>query len=420
MAEDFIMRENNFKKIYFAFLIFISFTACSTNDGREPSTAEWTFMVYLDADNDLSPYASGDLSEMMAIGSTEKVNIIVQHDGYQSPAFRYKVEKGWLNTITELGEPNMASAATISEFIDFSVKNYPAKKYAFILWDHGQGWKSILSDWDNNGYRSAPLNNHIVAEGIKDSGLFIDVLGVDACAMATIEAAYEFSSTASFMVSSQELVKIKGWDYYDLLARLNANPGMTPEELSIEAVESFRSQAESSGLHEQTLSAINLTYISDVVEAVNSLAGFLYETISDPEIQAQMRDARDNVQEFDPIIDANTYVDLYDLGILLEGEKSNVAKAVGNAVISEYHGSERPNANGLSIAFFNVPKIYDQSKFLSLSLYDPDYINLEKKRENPVAFLDETIWGNLLDAFYSAQYPEIYTEMKTWKYYQRL
>lgn len=43
-------------------------------------------MVYLDADNNLDPYATYSLSLMEEVGSTRKVNVVVLWDGLYQPA----------------------------------------------------------------------------------------------------------------------------------------------------------------------------------------------------------------------------------------------------------------------------------------------------------------------------------------------
>jgi hypothetical protein len=50
-----------------------------------PTTAAWTFMVYMDGDNNLEPFALGDFLEMASVGSTSNVNVVVELD--RSPAF---------------------------------------------------------------------------------------------------------------------------------------------------------------------------------------------------------------------------------------------------------------------------------------------------------------------------------------------
>ncbi len=421
-------------KILFVLLCSVLISACggsssgTQNTPSQSTGAAWTFMVYMDADNDLDPYSSSDLAEMMSVGSNQKINIIVQYDGYQKPAYRYKVDKGVLTKIAELNEPDMANPETLRQFISSTVKSYPAEKYALILWNHGNGWKSsspkstasILVDWDNNGKNSSSLANSLVAKAIADSGVMIDLLGVDACIMATVEAAYEFRNIARYLVASQELVSVNGWNYKDILSKLSLNPDITPENLAILSVESYKALAESLSLPNQTMSAIKLSEIQAVASAADSMVKSIKPKMTDLTVVAAIEKARTEVQEFDPYIDANTYIDLADFAKKLEGPSSAVASAIKNAVIANYSGKERPAANGLSIAFFNLPKIYESSMFLKMSLYDKDYINLSASRLSAVSFLDATSWGALLDSYYSAKYSDIYSKMQSWSVRQAL
>ena len=44
------------------------------------STAEWTIMVFLNGDNNLESFGLTDYREMIQVGSSEKVNVVVQFD----------------------------------------------------------------------------------------------------------------------------------------------------------------------------------------------------------------------------------------------------------------------------------------------------------------------------------------------------
>jgi len=44
------------------------------------ATAEWTILVYMDADNNLEDAGIADFLEMARVGSTSLVNIVVQFD----------------------------------------------------------------------------------------------------------------------------------------------------------------------------------------------------------------------------------------------------------------------------------------------------------------------------------------------------
>ena len=65
-----------------------------TNDG---GGAEWTFMTYI-SDSDLEYFAIEDMVEMERVGSTDKVNIVVQidrWDGYDKPDWNDDSNGDW-------------------------------------------------------------------------------------------------------------------------------------------------------------------------------------------------------------------------------------------------------------------------------------------------------------------------------------
>lgn len=116
--------------------------------------AEWTFMVFLNGDNNLEPDAIQDFQEMAAVGSTPKVNVVVQFDrtpggsteyGDWTQTLRFRVTRGMTPTtsgaVRDIGEVNMGDGNVLKDFIQWTRLKYPAKKYMLVIWDHGQGWR---------------------------------------------------------------------------------------------------------------------------------------------------------------------------------------------------------------------------------------------------------------------------------------
>lgn len=417
----FLFRSNTTIRLKLCFYICTSLlflTACG-NSGD--SNARWTFMVYMDADNNLSSTAPNDLNEMKAVGSSGDVNIIVQCDTPGGTTKRYKVEKGGLTLLSELGEQDMAKADTLRKFVTYGAQNFPADHYALILWDHGNGWKSprlpsqkraIFIDQDNR--TNTFLSNFYVAQAIKDgaqaAGIKIDILGIDACIMATIEAAYEFRNAAGILVASQELEQSAGWDYNDLLGRLSANPGMTPSELAINMVNSYKQYVESPayGFGDQTISAISLgSGMETLAKEIDALAISLKGEMDNPSTRDStltlITNSLKTVQEFDLVTSPGTYVDLYDFSRLLEGQNNPVQAALGSVVIAEYHGNNRPNANGLSIVFYDLPVAQQYS------VYDPDYKNFDQTtgQGSRIGFINDYSWDEMMHSYFSYQYPQM-------------
>jgi hypothetical protein len=404
------------------FLLVIS--SCSSSGGGTPVTGnKWTVMIYLDADNDLGPSSKFNLNQMEAVGSTQNVTVIVQLDTYGGTTKRYKVEKGSLTLLEDMGELDMSAGATLQNFVSSSVHAYPADHYALILWDHGQGWKgdsqtkvakSMFNDYDNGNY-STFLSNYYIAAALadaqSDTGIKLDIIGIDACVMSVIEAAYEFRNVADIFVASQELVALSGWDYTDLLTRLVNNPLMTPVALSKAMVESFKNYYSNSSYTDQTLAALALNKkyssdgVSDIVtlaRAVNDLALRLTADMADSGTRAAtlqlITNSRAAIQEFDGI-----YVDLVDFSRRLDGDNSPVEQEFNKIMLNEYHGTFWTNAHGLSILFF------DRSSPDDTSLYDPDYRNFnpDTGTGSHLAFINEFNWDEMMHTYFSLQYPDL-------------
>ena len=242
--------------------------------GEQPSQQyQWVFAVYLDADNNLDSYGVSDLDEMKQVGSTNDVLIIALVDRAQSGAAIYRVDSGALTLLEDLGEVNMGDPNTLKYFVDYMFNNYQAEHYALILWDHGGGWVGACWDDSNN-------NDHLTLDEIQQalSGHHIDLIGFDACLMATIETAYELKDYADVLVASEETEPGDGWPYDTILSALTQTPTMTPQELGKTIVEKYIAYYGTSG--SQTMAAIDLTKITDVAQALDQLAKALADGLS--------------------------------------------------------------------------------------------------------------------------------------------
>ena len=121
--------------------------------------ADWTILSYLSADNDLEKNALCDINEMENAGPGPNINMIIQLDRPQSgyndgvnnfgEAVRIKIQKDkdpvkiGSPIVSRLGNINSGDPKTLSDFIEWGVKNYPAKRYILTVWSHGSGWKTI-------------------------------------------------------------------------------------------------------------------------------------------------------------------------------------------------------------------------------------------------------------------------------------
>ena len=126
-------------------LVFsLVFVLCTEVDAAKRNPKEWTFMIFMNADNNLDQSAVKDLKEMRAKGgSNEFMDIVVMVDREKGPAATYYVTGGKLELIKDHGEVDMGDYKVYTNFIKSAIKKYPAKHYCSIIWNHGTGWKAI-------------------------------------------------------------------------------------------------------------------------------------------------------------------------------------------------------------------------------------------------------------------------------------
>ena len=127
----------------------------------------WLVMLYLDADDEIiEEYINFSLNEAELVGSSEQVQIVAQLDRFEGgfagdgdwkTAKRFYVTQDTdlsaigSEELADLGEVNMADPDTLTEFVIWSMENYPADKYVLILSDHGGGYTGGWSDQSAGG-----------------------------------------------------------------------------------------------------------------------------------------------------------------------------------------------------------------------------------------------------------------------------
>lgn len=262
-----------------------------TFDTSDVAGAEWTFMVYMNGDNDLEPWALADMNEMEMVGSNDQINIVVQidrspdyteDDGDWSGARRYLVEADTAKrairspVLDELGEVDSGIPETIADFALWGMESFPAKRYALVLWDHGTGWgvradpersKGISDDYSSKSELSvADGDLSELLASVTSGGKKLDMLGLDACTMQMWEVAWGVEPYADVMVGSQDYEDLTGWAYDRFLADLVADPSMEAAELGSAIALRFHE------IPDSTQSVIDLSYLPALTTALDDVA----------------------------------------------------------------------------------------------------------------------------------------------------
>ncbi len=215
--------------------------------GTAAAPSNWTVLVYLDGDNSLESWAKMNVEQMEQVGSTSDVKIVAQFDrGSQSTQNSYgnffpswygcrrgdhqRPQRPWPGIFFVVrihGDVDMGSSATLTNFIQWAVTNYPANHYLLDLWDHGDGIGGVCEDDSSDSM----LSLSDVRQAIASAGTHMDVIGFDACLMAMTETADEIQSSGDVMVASEEIIPAAGWPYNTWLADLSAHAGWTASQV---------------------------------------------------------------------------------------------------------------------------------------------------------------------------------------------
>ena len=368
----------------------------------------WTLMLYVAADNNLAPVVGSVLANLKASEADQGVTVVAQVGLPGVTRKRYWIRPQGLWTLEDLGDLNMASGGALQDFVAYGAATFPAEHYALVLWGHGDGWKGILNDVDH-GVQD-PLSHVTVAAAIHAAGVSLAILGADACNIGTLEAAYQYRNAAAILVGSQEYVQGNGWDYQDLLARMEADPDMAPEALAGQMVASYQAYVESPayGFQDQTMAAMRLgPPMAGLGQAVGALADALGQQEADPQAEpaalAALTRARNQAQPVYQAFSPGTYVDLKDFCDQLpaSAQAAQVTAALASDLIADYHGTSLPRASGLSIVFYDPPQA------LAFGVYDLNYAPYDPAAGtgSQLDFLNQFSWPEMMYTYIKAANP---------------
>jgi len=254
-------------------------------------TKDWTVMVYMDGDNSLESFAVINTDQLELVGSDANVNFVVLIDTMTGPADLLYIENGQSVSVGEkYGYPmevNMADPAVLEQFIEIGVQDFPAEKYAVVLWDHGGGWRGIC--WDDTTLELTGVDDCITmtemrdafAGAYKETGEVIDMVGFDACLMAMPEVSYQLRDYASFLVFSEETIPGLGFPYDMLAADLVADPTVDGEAFAVIIAKDYAAYyASMSGFVDVTISVFDMAYMDELTAAVDYLGSELLASLS--------------------------------------------------------------------------------------------------------------------------------------------
>lgn len=318
-----------------------------------------------------SEYKAGteDLYEMMKVGSNDNINIVIEtggtnkwHNYYIDPSQnqRWLVQKNNMTHLTDLGQKNMGSGNTLRDFVTWGVENYPAKNHVLILWNHGGGAISGFGYDEKYNYDTLLLAElrRGLDEAYKTTNKKLEIIGFDACLMASLETANMTAPYANYLVASTELEPAMGWEYSFFLKEASKG-NIEASELGKAIADGFIKNAVDRGQGDfVTLSTIDLRKTNELTKSFEEFVSKASQSITDLGSFNQISNSVSRSEYYGGQSPEEGYSNMIDLGDLAKNldsqyaeDKEGILEGVSNAVLYQVKGKSKQESSGISIYF---------------------------------------------------------------------
>lgn len=342
--------------------------------------SKWTVLVYINAANDLYSFSTLNMNQMEQVaGNASNVRFVVQWkqstSEFAGSSFdgtrRYLVKPDNTNNIASQlltsnmtegnGTPlDMGKASNLLDFIKWGKANFPADRYALVIWNHGNGWRrDLLKDLPTRGFSYDDQSNNSIQTWQMDQALGtekFDIIAWDCSLMQMTEIAYEMRNNTDYVVGSEESPPGEGYPYNTVFAPFRDTPDASSEVLARSFVDATLAVPEYAS-RKITQSVVRTSTLPNLVTALDSLAVAL--NANQQAVKPTLEDIRVNGKSFSFATNYRYYFDVIDICQRLEAVSStpqavktaaaNVRAVFPTTVIHEGHNANSAGSNGLAL-----------------------------------------------------------------------
>jgi hypothetical protein len=366
--------------------------------------SKWTVLVFLNAANDLYSASPLNMNQMEEVAGNPDVRFVVQWKQTQAifpgstfdGVRRYLVQPDATSAIrsqvlqTDLrgpgGQPlDMGSPTVLNDFIKWGKTNFPADRYALVMWNHGNGWRRSVDEGLTRGYSYDDQSGNSIDIWETDQAMgteTFDIIAWDTSLMQMIEVAYELRNSAKFIVGSEESPPADGYPYDDVFRPFRDNPDADTRTLSKAFVDGMLNHPPYF-TRKITQSVLDSTRLGEVAAAADALAGELIANSA--AIAAPLATIRSQTQAYSQT-SLRWYRDMKDFCLRLEASGAipasvqtaarNLRLKVEAAVVWEGSNAQSPNSHGLSFdmspgsVFAGVQSDYSKMDWAAATRWD--------------------------------------------------
>ena len=399
-----------------------------------------TIFVYMNGSDleSVDGSATEDLEEMLAAKTGNRVQVLIETVGTKDwskrlgiasdHTQRYRLDGGKLVLEDDsLGQEDSTQASTLTDFIRWGAKNYPADRNLLIFWDHGAG-PVYGFGYDENQAHEETLTMDQMRQALQNGGIYFDVIGMDCCIMSSMELCLGLQDYCDYLILSEDFETGIGWSYTGWLRALEDNTSLeTPElgRLIVDDMVSANENDQDGGA--ATLALIDASYSNLLYTAWKDFAYANERSLLGENYSMHIkggRRAHPVLKEkglFDWIFDANGDYDMSDYYITdimavaqnIQSEESKALEAALQLAVAYFAcTSDEVGMTGLSVTLpYGDPDFYEElSDVFSNSGLEEDYISwlgrfvrasgVQDRYDYEDWYEDEwSGWDDLLDEF---------------------
>jgi hypothetical protein len=403
--------------------------------------AKWTVMVFMGAEtfegtDSLDYAAEADLQEISSIftgkadqrdvGKAGPLHVYVQVHRSSAVTRRYRFgfnPQAGKPTATVEDIPKGKPEQALIDFIEDSIQesqHFPDDNSMLVLWGHAYDFafgrsrtrggvvdaidfvelsdmllrlqekmKARFGEWDNKQSAEPPT---------------LDIIGFDACDVATVEMACQLQPFAKYLLGSEIGIPIPGWPYDRILDRLRypKDRPMTPPEFGSYVVRRFcESYPASSPV---SLTFLDLAQANELRYRAELLALALLAAIDDPDRRQRIMELFTQSQTGED----RPYVDVVDLCLNLVRHGGDPLIAETARALGDFPLNPRPPLVGKSATGDGRPFIVDHgrnagelARLNGISLYAPNVasgndFDAVRSLYDGFVFAKKTVWSQLV------------------------
>ena len=360
-------------------LVATALLACSESSPA-PTT---TVLVYLEGtdleSNDAS--AKKNITEMLAASSSPNLKVVLTTGAADKAVAgedvdnwrevrRYVVNNHKLELKGQLGILDMGKPEALTDFMTWGQDNYPADKYVLVFWDHGGGalggFGGNKRDDPTNASFASPMSIAQLKEGVENAvkgrpERRLELIGFDACLMATLEVADAFKDLGRYLAASQEIEPGAGWNWAAVLNHIVSNPGTDGASIGATIADSYGAKMNNEDTGAIiTFSIIDLAKVPRINTALAAFSNKYMTLLAGSNSLPAWNDlasSRSHALDFANNLEMVDLVSMFyseplmNSELLVSAELTELANATKDAVVKKVSGPYRTGASGLSVMF---------------------------------------------------------------------